>query len=105
MKTTILFGAAMILLAACAGEPSAPAPTVPSASAPAPGPAPEPDQCGAAEAQRFVGRPRSEIPAPVDPRLQRILCSTCAATMDYNPRRLNFVFDEKTGVVQQAKCG
>jgi hypothetical protein len=26
-------------------------------------------------------------------------------TMDYNPRRLNIVYDEATGVIRQVKCG
>lgn len=106
MKKTVVFGVAMTLLAACASEPSAPAPppsSPPTAEEPAP--APEPDKCGAAEAQKFVGRPRTEIPAPVKPELQRIVCTTCAMTMDFNEKRLNFLFDEKTGIVKEARCG
>jgi len=96
-------------LAACASEPlpappPSPAPTPPPPSQPAPRPYPA-DSCGAAEAQGLVGRPRSEIPVPVRPALQRVTCSTCAVTMDFNPRRLNFIYDADTGLVKEVKCG
>lgn len=103
VKKIVMFALATTLLAACASEPSAPPPSKPEAQAPAP--APEPDHCGAAEAQKYVGRARTEIPAPVHPNLQRVVCSTCAMTMDFNERRLNFIFDEKTGIVKEARCG
>lgn len=105
--------AAMLILAACASEP-APAPAAPEPSPPAPAPPPPPpasrprpsdDMCGAYEAQDLVGRPRSEIPVPVLPALQRVACTTCAVTMDFNPRRLNFFFDAETGLIKEVKCG
>jgi hypothetical protein len=108
MKNILMLGVAAMLLSACASEPPAPAPPAPpTASEPAPPapPPPEPDQCGAAEAQKFVGRSRSEIPVPVQPNLQRVACTTCAVTMDFNPRRLNFFFDDQTGVIKEVKCG
>ena len=104
MKKIVTFALTMTLLAACASEPLAPPPP-PKPAPPAPAPAPEPDRCGAAEAQKYVGRARTEIPAPVHPNLQRVVCSTCAMTMDFNERRLNFIFDEKTGIVKEARCG
>jgi hypothetical protein len=52
-----------------------------------------------------VGRPRTEIPVPVLPALQRVACTTCPVTMDFNPRRLNFFFDAETGLVKEVKCG
>jgi hypothetical protein len=94
--------AGALLLASCATEPP-PAPAPPPAAPPPPPPAP--DTCGAVEAQKFVGRPRTEIPVPVTPALQRVACTTCAVTMDFNPRRLNFFFDAATGVVKEVKCG
>lgn len=107
MRKIILFGAALIALSACASDAPAPAPPpAPSRPAPPPPPPPkEPDQCGAAEAQKFVGRPRTEIPVPVQPNLQRVACTTCAVTMDFNPKRLNFYFDATTGIVKEVKCG
>lgn len=96
-----------LALAACASEPSPP----PASPSPQPAPAapepppPPPDQCGAAAAQKYVGRPRTEIPVPVLPALQRVACTTCAVTLDFNPRRLNFFFDAETGVVKEVRCG
>jgi hypothetical protein len=103
----------MLTLAACASELE-PAPPAPEPSGPAPAPPPPPpvsrprpndDQCGAYEAQDLVGRPRSEIPVPVLPALQRVACTTCAVTMDFNPRRLNFFYDAATGLIKEVKCG
>jgi hypothetical protein len=63
------------------------------------------DACGAADLQALVGRPRSEIPIPVDPARQRVVCTTCPATMDYSPQRLNFFFDAGTGIIKEIRCG
>ena len=104
MKIKILAGAAaLLLMSACASD--APAPPPPPAYRPPPPPPPAADQCGAAEAQKYVGRPRSEIPIPVLPALQRVACTTCPVTMDYSPRRLNFYYDAQTGIVKEVKCG
>lgn len=105
----ILTGAVLagtLALGACATEPPpAPTPAPEPAPAPPPPPPPPPDQCGAAEAQKYVGRPRTEIPVPVRPELQRVACTTCAVTLDFNPRRLNFFFDADTGIVKEVRCG
>lgn len=105
MKIKIAAGLGLLLLMnACASDapapppPPAPPPRYESPSRPA-------DQCGAAEAQKYVGRPRSEIPIPVLPALQRVACTTCPVTQDYSPRRLNFFYDAQTGIVKQVKCG
>jgi hypothetical protein len=99
-----------LMLAACSSAPS----EAPKASAPAPvagrpsAPAPESagnDHCGAAEAQAFIGKSRTEIPIPIDPARQRVACTTCPVTMDYSPERLNFFFDAATGVVKEVRCG
>ncbi|MFD1189410.1 peptidase inhibitor I78, partial [Phenylobacterium conjunctum] len=78
--------------------------------APAPAPRPAPpirpaDACGAAEAQTYVGRLRTEIPVPVLPALQRVACTTCPVTLDFNPRRLNFFYDAETGIIKEVRCG
>ncbi|MDO8322591.1 MAG: peptidase inhibitor I78 [Phenylobacterium sp.] len=105
MKIKILAGAAaLLLMSACASDAPAPSPPPPSYRPPPPPPPPA-DQCGAAEAQKYVGRPRSEIPIPVLPALQRVACTTCPVTMDYSPRRLNFYYDAQTGIVKEVKCG
>ncbi|MDP2011395.1 MAG: peptidase inhibitor I78 [Phenylobacterium sp.] len=105
MKIKILAGAAaLLLMSACASDAPAPSPPPPSYRPPPPPPPPA-DQCGAAEAQKYVGRPRSEIPIPVLPALQRVACTTCPVTMDYSARRLNFYYDAQTGIVKEVKCG
>ena len=85
--------------------PEGPKRPAPPPAPPPPPPPKEPDHCGAAEAQKFVGRPRSEIPVPLKPNSQRVACTTCPMTMDFNPRRLNFLYDAATGVVKEVKCG
>jgi hypothetical protein len=92
----------LLLLAACAAEPP---PPPPQPVADAPRPAPTRDECGAVENQSLVGRSRSEIPVPVIPALQRVACTLCPITQDYNPRRLNFLYDGDTGVIREVKCG
>lgn len=103
-----------LVLASCssAPEPAPPpspsTPTAPPAIAlPAAPPAAETekDQCGLKEAQAFIGKPRTSLPAPVDPSRWRVACTTCPVTMDYRPDRLNILFNGDTGVVQQVKCG
>jgi hypothetical protein len=118
---------ALIGLAALAGcAPSTPAPAprpTPQAIQPAPAryatptpyvtppstqpkpPAAAADACGAAAHAYLVGKNRSEIPIPVDPTLRRVSCSACAVTMDFNPRRLNIIFNQETGLVTEVKCG
>ena len=95
-------------LANCASPPPpsramAPAPQPPPMS-PAPRPMAE-DQCRAKDAMALIGKSRREIPVPVVPGLQRVACTTCPVTLDYNPRRLNFFFDAETGVIKEVRCG
>ena len=100
--------AALVLvftLSACAEPPAPSLPAAPAPQAPPPQPPRAPDQCGAAEAQSFIGRPRTEIPVPVQPNLQRVACTTCPVTMDFSPRRLNFFYDAATGLIKEVKCG
>ena len=105
MKIKTLAGAGLLLLmSACASEKPEPPPPPPVYRPPPTAPA-SADQCGAGEAQKYVGRSRTEIPIPVLPALQRVACTTCPVTMDYSPRRLNFFYDAQTGIVKQVKCG
>ncbi len=118
MKRVIFgLGAAVVLglvAASCssAPEPAPPpppsTPTAPPAIAlPAKPPASEADkdQCGLKDAQQYVGKPRTSLPAPVDPSRWRVACTTCPVTMDYRADRLNILFNADTGVVQEVKCG
>ena len=100
-----LIFAAALALSACATEaPHEPPPRDPAPTRPPPSREP-PDRCGAAALQSLVGKPRTEIPVPVNPRLRRVACTTCPVTMDFNPERLNIFFDAETGVVKEVRCG
>lgn len=103
-----VFALAALALSACASPPP---PVQPAPSAPTPAPRPQTpapvreDQCRAAEHQQYVGRPKTEIPVPIEPSLQRVACTTCPVTMEFIGRRLNFFFDAQTGIVTEVRCG
>lgn len=63
------------------------------------------DLCRAGELQWLVGKPRSEIPVPVEVVNRRVTCTTCPVTEDYSAYRLNIFFDRETGLVEQVRCG
>jgi hypothetical protein len=102
--------ATLAALTAC--STSAPPPSTPQPPAGPPAAAPPPsspgapaDTCGARQHQHLVGRPRTEIPVPVNPDKQRVACTTCPVTMDFNEERLNFFFDASTGLIKEVRCG
>jgi len=82
-----------------------PAPPPPKAPPPKAAPPPPPDTCGARSLQYLVGRPRSEIPVPINPGGRRVTCTTCPMTMDFSPGRLNILFDAESGIIKEVKCG
>jgi len=98
MKTLAIAFATVGLLAACAPMEDSAEPTPPQL-------ADGPSQCKADQYQRFVGRNRSELPAKPEGETWRVTCTTCPVTMDFNPSRLNVVYDETTGVIRDVKCG
>ena len=106
----VLIAAALLAVMGCESTPRldvAPAHRPPVAE-PEPPPVAKPpvaDSCGARPLQSLIGRPRTEIPVPIHPERQRVMCTTCPATMDYNPDRLNFLFDATTGLIQEIRCG
>jgi hypothetical protein len=61
--------------------------------------------CKVEDYQAYVGRNRSTVPSAPEGQTFRVLCTSCAATMDYRENRVNFVYDEASGVIQQVKCG
>jgi len=63
------------------------------------------DQCGASALQYLVGRPRTEIPVPLQPSTRRVVCSTCVITQDYRADRQTIVFDSDTGLIKSVACG
>lgn len=98
MKFPTLSLAAVLLAAAACAPVDAGAP---GASPPGEGPT----QCRADQYQRFIGRNRSELPAAPAGQTWRVTCTTCPVTMDYNPNRLNILFDEASGTIREVKCG
>jgi hypothetical protein len=92
---------AILALGAC----QAPAADKPAPVPGAAGAAAEPDTCGAAALQAYIGRPRSELPAPPPGKLRRMVCEKCPMTMDFNLERQTVIFDQATGVVRAARCG
>lgn len=98
MKSLSLSLAAIALLAAACAPVTA---GDPSLTPPSDGPA----QCRADQYQRYIGRNRSELPARPAGEVWRVTCTTCPVTMDFNPARLNFLFEETTGVIRDVKCG
>ena len=101
----------LLALAACstpASDASAPRAieqaqiNLPTGSRPA---NPTTDMCRAGELQWLVGKPKTQIPVPVDVVNRRVTCTTCPVTEDYSPYRLNIFFSEQTGVVEQVRCG
>lgn len=95
-KRFLIGAAALLALSACAGGAANPDPTPDLDS---------PDQCRASQYQNWIGRNRSELPAAPVGQVWRVTCSTCAVTMDYNPGRLNIVYDDASGVIRSVRCG
>lgn len=63
------------------------------------------DVCKAGELQYLVGRPKTEIPVPVDVVNRRVTCTTCPVTDDFSAYRLNIFYDAQTGIIEQVRCG
>jgi len=120
------FGSTVLLalvLAGCASGPEAPSapppPGVPPVAAveiPVPPvrlpaapisvpPPPPPDQCGAYELAWLVGRPRTEIPVPVQPSRRRVVCESCPRTLDFRPDRVTIEYNAGSGRVTKVSCG
>ncbi len=95
----------VLVLAGCSTAPPVPPPPLIAAPSAPPAPPEPPDTCGAKAFQAYLGRRRSEIPVPVHPERQRVACTTCPPTMDFDPERLNFLFDAQTGLISAVRCG
>lgn len=65
----------------------------------------EADLCKARDLQWLVGKNKREIPVPVDVVNRRVVCTSCAVTMDYSPYRQNIFFNAQTEIVEQVRCG
>ena len=113
MRRRAAAAGALLALSACASpppEPPAATPAVPPAAAAppvaqSPMPKPSADACNSAELKAYIGRPRTDLPAPVWPDRERVACTTCPITQDYRPDRVNVFFDAGTGIVKEVRCG
>ncbi len=76
-----------------------------SATQPLPPPTYAEARCEATDLAYLIGRSRTEIPVPVDPSHRRVSCTTCPVTMDYMPDRTDILFDARTGLITEVKCG
>ncbi len=117
----VLFAFLFLGLASCTTAPEAPVAPPPHPTPPPPvyhppvvKPAPPPpaaykpmadDQCGASALQALVGKPRTEIPVPLDPGKRRVVCSSCIVTQEYRSNRQTIVFSSETGIIESVKCG
>lgn len=99
MKTTLavmLFGGALAM--------SACAPVEGSNSDPLP-PGDGSSQCMADRHQDWIGKHRSVLPQPPAGARWRVTCTSCPMTMDYNPNRLNILYDQASGIIREVRCG
>ncbi|MBU1346171.1 MAG: hemolysin [Alphaproteobacteria bacterium] len=90
----------MILVLAAAGLTAscAMAPTEPPASGP------QAWRCDADDASSLIGSHIGAVTFPRDANVRNV-CTTCSATEDYRPNRLNLRFDEATGIIRSVDCG
>jgi hypothetical protein len=97
--------ATLVVLGACAEqEPQAPSPPLAHTTRAAPPQQPQ-DACGAGPLQSLIGKPRTDIPVPVNPAMRRVVCSTCVITQDYVSGRQTITYDSQTGLVTSVRCG
>lgn len=98
---------AALMLAALAVSACAPYPPYPPPHTPYPPGAPPPgqDMCRAQEHRWLIGRHRSEIPREPPRATWRVTCLGCPVTLDYNPNRLNILYDDRSGIVREVSCG
>ncbi|HEY5071424.1 MAG TPA: proteinase inhibitor i78 [Caulobacteraceae bacterium] len=97
-----------LAVASCAAPPpSAPyiaPPSAPLALVVVPALPPPPDHCGAIALQYLIGRPRVEIPIPLEPSRRRVLCTTCPIDRGENPFRLTILYDTASSLVTSVAC-
>lgn len=118
LQRNLGFALSIIALASCSSAPEAPVrsappvahtpvyrPPTPAAPPPAAYKPMADDQCGASNLQYLVGKPRTEIPVPLNPGARRVVCSSCIVTQEFRADRQTIVFDTDIGIVQSVKCG
>lgn len=79
-----------------------------SACAPVPVPGPGgpsgPARCDAEASRSLIGSHQAAVSFARGTDV-RFVCTTCSATEDYRPNRLNIRFDEATGIIRSVDCG
>lgn len=91
VRAFLILGAAVAALGACA-----PVKTV--------APVEQTQQCDAAAGQSLIGSHVGAVDFAAKANV-RIVCTTCAATTDYQAERTNIRFNEKTGIIEKVDCG
>jgi hypothetical protein len=95
----------VLALAACQSPPPS-TPPEPIAADETPAlPAAEQDTCQAASHSSLLGSSYKQAPAAPAGKVYRVVCTTCPMTMDFNPQRLNIIYDEKSGLIRRLTCG
>ena len=99
----------LAIAVACAAGCQSPADRVAATPEAAPGAAAHPtgaqDTCGAAAQSPLLGTDYRQVPPAPAGKAMRVLCTTCPMTMDFNPQRLNIIYDEKSGLIRRLTCG
>ena len=63
------------------------------------------DTCGALALAGLIGKPRTQIPVPVDLSRRRVACTACPVAPDVRLDRVTILFDTHTGLVTKVTCG
>jgi len=88
---------AFLALAACAPTPATTDEPIRSADGTG--------QCRIEDWKSYEGKPRQSLPTAPQGLTFRVLCDTCAATMDYRQDRVTFTYNEATQKITRVACG
>jgi hypothetical protein len=64
----------------------------------------DPQRCDAAAARSLIGSHFAAVTFESGKDV-RFVCTTCSATEDYRPNRLNVRYEEATGIIRSVDCG
>ncbi|MEG2312627.1 hemolysin [Brevundimonas sp.] len=62
-------------------------------------------QCRIEDWKSWEGKPRQSLPKAPEGLTFRVLCDTCAATMDYRQDRVTFSYNDATQNITRVTCG
>lgn len=62
-------------------------------------------QCRIEDWKSWEGKSRQSLPSAPQGLVFRVLCDTCAATMDYRQNRVTFTYNEATQNITRVSCG